>query len=136
MTLSDDPCAGTTPHEVLLSNPALEDRPRVSVVIPVGKGSDVTSILERLPGRDDEVILVGDTPTPADLAAARGLHPDVRLAPETAGGDRAALRAGFAAARADCIVVLDGTGETSAHDIERFIAALHAGGRSDHRIAA
>lgn len=132
MTLMDDPCPATTPDDVLLSNPAREDHPRVSVVIPVGKTADVTSILARLPELESEVILVGTRPTPADLVAARAVRPDVRVAPETAGGDRAALRAGFAAARADCIVVLDGARETNAHEVERFVAALHAGGRSGH----
>jgi glycosyltransferase involved in cell wall biosynthesis len=136
MTLMYDPCVGTTPHEVLVPNPARGDHPRVTVVIPVGKTSDLTSILERLPGLEGEVILVGNRPTSADVAAARALRPDVRVAPETAGSNRAALRAGFAAARGDCIVVLDGDGETNTHDIERFVAALHAGCRSGHHTAA
>jgi hypothetical protein len=136
MTLMDDPCADATPHRVLLSNSTQEDHMHVSVVIPVGETSDVASILARLPGLAGEVILVGNTPTPADLMAARAVRPDIRVAPETAGGDRAALRAGFAAARADCIVVLDGERETNADDIERFVAALHMGGRSDDRAVA
>ena len=56
--------------------------------------------------------------------------------PRPLGGDRAALRAGFAAARGDCIVVIDGDGATNADDIERFVAALHAGCRSGQRTAA
>jgi hypothetical protein len=136
MTLMDDPCADTTSHAVLLSHSTREDHLHVSVVIPLGENSDVAAILARLPALAGEVILVGNRPTSADLAAARAVRPDVRVAPETAGGDRAPLRAGFAAARADCIVVLDGERETNAHDIERFVAALHTGGRSDHRTLA
>jgi cellulose synthase/poly-beta-1,6-N-acetylglucosamine synthase-like glycosyltransferase len=136
MTLMDEPRPGATPHEVLLSKAARRDHPSVSLVIPVGKTSDVASTLERLPELDGEVILVGPRPTPADIAAARALRPDVRVAPATGAGDRSALRAGFAAARGDCIVVLDGDGGTTADDVERFIAALHAGCRSSHRIAA
>jgi hypothetical protein len=59
------------------------------MALPVGKTPDVTSLLERLPGLEDEVILVGD-----------------------------------------CIVMLDGRGETDAGQIEHFVAALRAGCRS------
>lgn len=113
MTLMDEPYPGTTPHEVLLSHPGPRNRPRVSVVIPVGETSDVGSTLDRFPGLDGEVILVG-----------------------VSSGDRTAVRAGFAAARGDCIVVLEGDAETGADDIERFVAALHAGCGSVQRIAA
>lgn len=138
MTLMDEPYVGSTPPEVLLSNPARRDHPRVSVVIPVGKTSDVTSTLGRLPGLEGEVILVGRRPAHRCVEAARALRPDVRVARETGVGDGAALRAGFAAARGDCIVVLDGDGdgETEAGEIERFVAALHAGCRSAHGTAA
>ncbi|MEA2134482.1 MAG: hypothetical protein QOC68_2391 [Solirubrobacteraceae bacterium] len=113
MTLMDEPYLGATPHEVLLSNPARGDHPRVSVVIPVRETSDVASLLERLPGLDGEVILVS-----------------------VSGGDRAAVRAGFAAARGDCIVVLEGDAETGARDVERFVASLNAGCDSVQRAAA
>jgi glycosyltransferase involved in cell wall biosynthesis len=136
MTLMDDPYAGSTPHEELLSTFARTDNPRVSVVIPMGKTSDVTSTVGRLFGLDGEVILVGGRPTAGDVAAARALHPGVRLTPETCSGADGALRAGFAAARGDCIVVLDGDGETSARDVERFAAALTAGCGSIQRTAA
>ena len=136
MTLMDEPYVGSTPREALLLNRARRDRPRVSVVVPLGKTTDVTSVLGRLPGLDDEVILVARRPTRGDLEAARALRPDVRVARETGVGDAAALRAGFAAARGDCIVVLDGDGETEAGDIDRFVAALHAGCHSVQGTAA
>lgn len=135
MTLMDDPYVGSTPREVLLSTPACTDNPHVSVVIPVGRTSDVSSTVGRLFGLDGEVILAGSRPAPADVAAARALHPGVRVAPDIGSGADGALRAGFAAARGDCIVVLDGDAEADAHAIERFVAALHAGCRSDHRAA-
>ena len=138
MTLMHEPHAGATPHELLLSKAARSDRPSVSgpsvsVVIRAGETSDVASTLARLPELDGEVILVAP-PAPADVAAARALRPDIRVAPAT--GDGSAVRAGFAAARGDCIVVLDGDGGTAPDDVERFIAALHAGCRSVHRTAA
>jgi glycosyltransferase involved in cell wall biosynthesis len=127
MTLMDEPYTGSTPREVLLSNPTRRDHPRVSVVLPVGKTSDVTSMLGRLPGLEAEVILVDRRRAHGDMEAARALRPDVRVTRATGVGDAAALRAGFAAARGDYIVVLDGDGETDAREIERFVAALHAG---------
>jgi glycosyltransferase involved in cell wall biosynthesis len=135
MTLMDEPYVGTTPQE-LLSDPLRRDHPRVSVVIPMGSTSDLTPMLERLPALEAEVILVGPRATHADVEAARALRPDVRVARETGDGDRAALRAGFAAARGDCIVVLDGDGDPSPGEIERFVAALDAGCRSVHRTRA
>jgi hypothetical protein len=136
MTLMDEPHVGSMRGEELLFTPARRDRPRASVVIPLGKTTDVTSLLGRLPGLNDEVILVGRRPTRGDLEAARALRPDVRVARETGVGDAAALRAGFAAARGDCVVVLDGDAETEAGDIDRFVAALHAGCRSVQGTAA
>src|SRR4051794_35907392 len=84
MTLMDDPYVGRTPRELLLSTSTFGDpshvsaRPRVSVVIPVGGTSDVASTVGRLFGLDGEVILVGGPLAPADVAAARALHPGVR----------------------------------------------------------
>jgi CTP:molybdopterin cytidylyltransferase MocA len=127
MTLMDEPCPGSTPHE-FLSNPARGDRPRVSVVIPVGKTSDLTSTLERLPDLGGEVIVVGPPAARGDVTTAGALRPDVRVTHETADGDGdgAALRAGFAAARGECIVVLGGDFETDAREIQRFVTTLQA----------
>jgi hypothetical protein len=135
MTLMDDPYVGSTPRDELLSSSVRTDTPRVSVVIPMGRIADVTSTVGRLFGLDGEVILVGGRPTAGDVAAARALHPGVRVTPETGSGADGALRAGFAAARGDCIVVLEGDGETSADDVERFAAALNAGCGSFQRTA-
>jgi glycosyltransferase involved in cell wall biosynthesis len=79
--------------------------PRVSVVIPTLNGQrNVAWALERLPDLVDEVILVDARP-----------------------GKRAALRAGFAAARGAYIVMIDGDGSIDPAEIERFVNALRSG---------
>jgi hypothetical protein len=113
MTLMDETCADRTSQDPLLSHSAHRERPPVSVVVPVHPLSDAAATLERLPRLDCELIVVAPR------------------APHTAeAADRATLRAGFRAARGDCIVVLDQGAEVDAHDIDRFVAALSAGCRS------
>ena len=118
MTLMDEPCAERGPQDLLLSHPGGRDHPAVSVVVPVHPLSDAASTLERLPPLNGEVILVAP-PVP---------HTDL--------GDREVLRAGFGAARGDCIVVLSRGAEVGAGDVERFVTTLRTGCRSAQRSAA
>jgi CTP:molybdopterin cytidylyltransferase MocA len=78
----------------------------VSVVIPMGdRAHDVGHVLQQLPDRVDEVVVVR----------------------EAEAGKRAALRAGFAAARGDYIVMIDADAGIDQAEIERFIGALQSG---------
>ena len=132
MTLIDEPFTGSTPHEVLTSKSARRDRPRMTVVIPLRRLADAARTLERLPRVDGEVVLVGPRPDRA-AAPARARRALAEAEIEFAFGDPAALRAGFAAARGERIVVLDRDADIDADGIERFVAALDAGCRSVQR---
>jgi hypothetical protein len=66
---------------------------------------EVAGVLTRLPERVDEVVLVDGRST--DKGAA--------------------LRAGFAAARGSCIVMIDAGESVDPAEIERFVDALQAG---------
>ena len=74
-------------------------RPRVSVLL-VGDDGHPARALARVPDAAEEVILVGE---------------------------RSALKAGFSAARGECIVVVDAAADLQASAVERFIDALRTG---------
>ena|SRR5919198_6453663 len=76
----------------------------VSVVIPMSAHA-VAGVLTRLAERVNEVVLVDGRST----------------------GKGAALRAGFAAARGSCIVMIDAGESVDPAEIERFVDALQAG---------
>jgi glycosyltransferase involved in cell wall biosynthesis len=100
----------------------------VSLVIPMcNRARDVARVLERLPALVDEVILVDGRSTDDTIAVARAVRPDIRVVLETEPGKGAALRAGFAAARGEYIVMIDPDGGADRARIERFVDALQAG---------
>jgi glycosyltransferase involved in cell wall biosynthesis len=104
------------------------DRPRVSVVVPtLNEERNIAWVLERLPDLVDEVILVDGRSTDRTLEVARAARPDIRVVLETQPGKGAALRAGFAAARGEYIVMIDADGSMDPGEIERFVAALRSG---------
>jgi glycosyltransferase involved in cell wall biosynthesis len=84
-------------------------------------------VLQRLPAIVDEVILVDGRSTDETVAVARAARPDIRVVLETTPGKGAALRAGFAAARGEYVVMLDADGSMDPAEIVRFVAALHSG---------
>jgi glycosyltransferase involved in cell wall biosynthesis len=105
-----------------------EVKPRVSVVIPtLNEEANVAWVLERLPAMVDEVVLVDGRSTDNTVAVARSARPDLRVVLETQPGKGAALRAGFAAARGDFIVMIDADGSMDPAEIERFVGALQDG---------
>lgn len=105
-------------------------RETVSLVIPIRAGAEgVARVLEDVLALADEVILVDGRLSDDTLAAARRICPDVRVVLETTRDTGSALRAGFAAARGDYVVVVDGDGSTDAEDVRRFLATLGAGSR-------
>jgi glycosyltransferase involved in cell wall biosynthesis len=103
-------------------------RPGVSVVVPtLNEERNVTWVLERLPDLVDEVILVDGRSTDRTIEVARAARPDIRVVLETQPGKGAALRAGFAAARGEYIVMIDADGSMDPGEIERFVDALRSG---------
>ena len=103
-------------------------RPRVSVVIPtLNEERNVAWVLERLPKIVDEVLLVDGRSTDRTVEIARSVRPDIRVVLETAPGKGAALRAGFAAAAGEYIVMIDADGSMDPGEIVAFVDALQSG---------
>jgi glycosyltransferase involved in cell wall biosynthesis len=122
-----DGAPGLTDRATASAGPA-QSHPRVSVVVPtLNEERNVAWVLERLPALVEEVILVDGRSTDRTVEVARAIRPDIRVVLETQPGKGAALRAGFAAARGDYIVMIDADGSMDPAEIERFVDALQDG---------
>jgi glycosyltransferase involved in cell wall biosynthesis len=107
---------------------APDPHPTLSVVIPtLNEERNIAWVLRRLPAIVDEVILVDGRSTDNTIEAARAVRRDVRVVLETQPGKGAALRAGFAAATGDYIVMIDADGSMDPAEIVRFVDALEDG---------
>jgi glycosyltransferase involved in cell wall biosynthesis len=119
------------PVSARTSAPAASSTPRpgsVSVVIPtLNEERNIAWVLERLPDLATEVILVDGRSTDRTVDIARELRPDIKVVLESTPGKGAALRAGFAAASGDYIVMLDADGSMDPGEIERFVDAMRRG---------
>jgi len=101
---------------------------RVSVVIPAkNEENNLGWVLRRLPIEVDEVILVDGNSSDRTIEVALSIRPDTVVVNDRIPGKGAALRAGFAAATGDYIVMLDADGSMDPVEINTFIAALDAG---------
>lgn len=99
--------------------------PRVSAVIPaINEAQNLPWLFSRIPDEVDEVILVDGLSTDQTAAVARMLRPDLIVVEEPRRGKGAALRAGFARATGDYIVMLDADCSMDPQEIPRFIAEL------------
>lgn len=103
-----------------------QDR-RVSLVIPAkNEARNIGWVLERVPLLVDEVVLV-DRSTDATVQVARAIRPDVVVVTAERPGKGAALRAGFAAATGDYVVMMDADGSMDPLEIPRFVGLLDTG---------
>jgi len=101
---------------------------RVSVVIPAkNEENNLGWVMRRLPIEVDEVILVDGNSSDRTIEVALSIRPDTVVVNDRIPGKGAALRAGFAAATGDYIVMLDADGSMDPVEINAFIAALDAG---------
>lgn len=102
--------------------------PRISVVIPAkNEARNIGWVIGRLPSTVDEIILVDGRSKDATIDVARALRPDVVVVQDDRRGKGAALRAGFAAATGDYVVMIDADGSMDPVEIPAFIAHLDAG---------
>lgn len=102
--------------------------PTVSVIIPtLNEVGSLTWVLEHLPEWVSEVVLVDGLSTDRTEALARRLRPDVIVVHQHQRGKGAALRAGFAAASGEVIVMIDADGSTDPREMGRFVEALKDG---------
>lgn len=102
--------------------PNTPSRIEVSLVIPaMNEERNIGWVLKRLPPQIDEVILVDGNSSDATVAVSRAICPDIRVVGQDRPGKGAALRAGFAAARGDVIVMIDADRSMDPVEIERFL---------------
>jgi glycosyltransferase involved in cell wall biosynthesis len=102
--------------------------PAISVIVPtLNEAKNLPWLLPRIPDWVHEVIIIDGCSTDDTVQVARTLRPDVRIIMEMRRGKGAALRAGFAAARGDVIVMLDADGSMDPEEIILFVGALISG---------
>jgi glycosyltransferase involved in cell wall biosynthesis len=103
-------------------------RSLVSVVIPtLNEEGSLPWVLQNLPSWVDEVVLVDGLSTDATQVLARRIRPDAVVVHQFQRGKGAALRAGFAAASGDIIVMIDADGSTDPREMDSFVDALRDG---------
>jgi glycosyltransferase involved in cell wall biosynthesis len=106
----------------------LRSRPTLSVVIPArNEARNVGAVLDRLPTRVDEVVLVDGNSEDDTIGAARAARPDIRVVRQARQGKGNALAAGFGAATGDYIVMIDADGSMDPAEIPLYVAALDWG---------
>jgi glycosyltransferase involved in cell wall biosynthesis len=102
--------------------------PLISVVIPtLDEAENIAWVLQRLPAEVGEVVLVDGRSQDDTVEVARAARPDIRVVDETTPGKGAALRAGFAAARGDVIVMLDADGSMHPAELSRYLERIAEG---------
>ncbi len=101
---------------------------RVSVVVPaLNEEQSIDWVIENIPAWVSEVVLVdGLSVDGTERVVTDRLH-DVVIVHQRARGKGAALRAGFAAASGEIIVMIDADGSTDPREMGRFVDALVAG---------
>lgn len=102
--------------------------PTISVIIPTrNEAPNLRYVLPRIPLIVSEVILVDGHSSDNSVALARQLHPGIRIIRQTGRGKGDALKAGFAEATGEIIVMLDADGSADPCEIPRFVQMLLAG---------
>lgn len=103
-------------------------RPTVAVVIPTkNEALNLPHVLPQIPDMVDEVIIVDGHSSDNTVAVALELWPEAKIVYQTGKGKGNALRAGFAAASSDIIVMLDADGSTDPQEIPAYVGTLIAG---------
>jgi Glycosyl transferase family 2 len=103
-------------------------RTKVSVVIPtLNEAGNIEQVLGDIPEDIHEVILVDGRSHDNTVEIAKRARPDIRTLTQPGNGKGDALRAGFAAATGNLIVMLDADGSADPAEIPSFVAALEAG---------
>jgi SAM-dependent methyltransferase len=115
--------------------PQPTDRLSVSVVCPCrNEQGHIAELIRRLPGLGDDMELVfvegnSSDDTRGEIERQIALHPgrSIRFVDQPGIGKGDAVRAGFAAARNDALIILDGDVSVRPEDLPKFIRALAEG---------
>jgi glycosyltransferase involved in cell wall biosynthesis len=100
----------------------------ISVVIPTkNEARNIAWVLTRIQPIVDELIIVDGLSTDGTVDIVRAIRPDAVVVMHPIPGKGEAIRAGFAAAAGDLIVMLDADGSMDPGDIQRFVEQLAAG---------
>lgn len=101
---------------------------KVSLVVPaLNEERNIGWVLERIPPLVDELILVDGASTDRTVAVSRSIRPDVIVVGQERPGKGAALRAGFAAAHGEIIVMIDADRSMDPKEIELFVDLIDSG---------
>jgi hypothetical protein len=107
--------------------PSAHTRLTLSIVIPtLNEAGNVGHVLQQL-GRFDEVILVDGHSTDGTVDIARSIRPDIHVVERAPRGKGDALRAGFAAASGEVIVMMDADGSMDPNEVDAFVALIGLG---------
>jgi glycosyltransferase involved in cell wall biosynthesis len=101
---------------------------RVTLVIPaMNEENNIAWVLNRIPARVGEIILVDGHSTDHTVALAREARPDVIVVQQRGTGKGAALRTGFEVATGDVIVMMDCDGSMEPAEVTNFVTAVEQG---------
>ena len=99
----------------------------LSVVIPTrNEEGNIGHVLRQL-SRFDDIVVVDGFSEDNTVAIARQVRPDLRLLEREPNGKGDALRAGFAAASGDVIVIMDADGSMDPGEIDVFLSMMALG---------
>ena len=133
ITITRDPVFSESLKEDVALLPTLSplnlaELPSISVIIPaMNEAKNLPHVLPRVPEWVHQVVLVDGNSTDDTIAVARSLRPDILVVTHQGQGKGAALRAGFAVATGEIIVMLDADGSTDPAEIPAFIGPLLTG---------
>jgi glycosyltransferase involved in cell wall biosynthesis len=120
-------------------------QPTVSVIVPaLNEEQSIGWVIDNIPAWVNEIVLIDGLSVDGTELVVNDRRSDVVIVHQTRKGKGAALRAGFAAASSDIIVMIDADGSIDPREMGRYIDALtngadfvkgsrnlHGGGSSD-----
>lgn len=122
---ADDAVVGRNGHHRTNGRPT--PSLRVSAVIPtLNEAANLEFVLPRLT-RFDEIVIVDGQSSDGTVEVAGRLRPDAVVLERPPRGKGDALRAGFAAATGDVIVMMDADGSMDPREVDAFVAVIQLG---------